>query len=108
MHGATFTSDAAGTLSIKASGPVNPYRCGTGTAEFLSCGTCGVVPAATWERDDGKLLSVVRVQCLEGGVREELLEYERKWSVEHELEKPEERLRRRERTWMPTSVEKGS
>ena len=134
MHGATFTSDPTGTLSIsvKASdggpGSVSRYRCGTGTAEFLSCGICGVVGAATWRRDDGgggaaddgddnggggaggngdgkgKLLSVVRVQCLKGDVREELLGYERKWSVEHELAEPEERLRRRERTWTPTEV----
>lgn len=108
MHGATFTSDPVGALSIKASSPVNPYRMGTGTAEFLSCGNCGVVPAVTWRRDDGKLLSVVRVQCLESSIRDELLAHERKWSVEHELDKPQERLGRRERTWTPTNVEESS
>lgn len=104
LHGGSYTSDAAGTLSIKASGPVNPYRMGTGTAEFLICTNCGVVPAATWKRDDGELLSVVRVQCLD--IRDELEKYEKKWSLEHELDNPKERFKRRSRTWTPTTFEK--
>lgn len=104
LHGASFTSDAAGAVSIRTSGPVNRYRMGTGTAEFLICTNCGVVPAATWKRDDGKLLSVVRVQCLD--IRDELEKYEKKWSVEHELDNPEERFSRRSRTWTPTEIEK--
>lgn len=104
LHGASFTSDAAGALTIKTSGSVNRYRMGTGTAEFFICGNCGVVPAATWKRDNGKLLSVVRVQCLD--VRDELEKYEKKWSVEHELSNPEERFSRRSRTWTPTEIEK--
>lgn len=104
LHRASFTSDAAGTLSIKTTGPVNRYRMGTGTAEFLICQNCGVVPAATWKRDDGKLLSVVRVQCLD--VRDELEKLDKKWSLEHELDSPEERFARRSRTWTPTEIEK--
>ena len=104
LHGASFTSDAAGALSIKTSGPVNRYRMGTGTAEFHVCANCGVVPAATWKRDDGKLLSVVRVQCLD--IRDELEKYKKEWSVEHELDNPEERFSRRSRTWTPTEIEK--
>lgn len=104
LHGASFTSDAAGSLSIKTSGSVNRYRMGTGTAEFLVCTNCGVVPAATWRRDDGKLLSVVGVQCLD--IRDELEKYEKKWSVEQELDNPEERFSRRSRTWTPTQIEK--
>lgn len=104
LHGASFTSDASGSLSIKASSNVNRYRMGTGTAEFITCTNCGVVPAATWKRDDGKLLSVVRVQCL--SIREELEKYEKRWSVEHELQNPEERFSRRSRTWTPTEFEK--
>lgn len=102
LHGASFTSDAAGALTIQTSGPVNRYRMGTGTAEFFTCSNCGVVPAATWKSDDGKLLSVVRVQCLD--VRDEFEKYEKKWSVEHELSAPEERLSRRSRTWTPTEI----
>lgn len=104
LHGGSYTSDAAGALSIKTSGPVNRYRMGTGTAEFLICTNCGVVPAATWRRDDGELLSVVRVQCLDK--RDELEKYEKKWSLEHELDNPEERFNRRSRTWTPTEIEK--
>lgn len=104
LHGGSFTSDAEGALSIKTSGPVNRYRMGTGTADFLICMNCGVVPAATWKRDDGKLLSVVRVQCLD--IRDELEKYEKKWSLEHELDNPEERFSRRSRTWTPTEIEK--
>lgn len=103
LHGASFTSDPEGTLSIRSSGPVNRYRMGTGTAEFHICTNCGVVPAATWKREDGKLLSVVRVQCLDA--RDELEKYRKEWSVEHELANPEERFSRRSRTWTPTEIE---
>ncbi|KAJ0107038.1 hypothetical protein J7T55_006916 [Diaporthe amygdali] len=103
LHGGSFTSDAAGALSIKTAGSVNRYRMGTGTAEFLICTNCGVVPAATWKRDDGRLLSVVRVQCLD--IRDELEKYTKKWSLEHELDNPEERFKRRSRTWTPTEIE---
>jgi hypothetical protein len=104
LHGGSYTSDAAGALSIETSGPVNRYRMGTGTAEFLICTNCGVVPAATWKRDDGKLLSVVRVQCLD--IRDELEKYTKKWSLDGELANPEERFRRRSRTWTPTDIQK--
>ncbi|KAG8165327.1 hypothetical protein KVR01_005602 [Diaporthe batatas] len=104
LHRASFTSDAAGALTIKTSGSVNRYRMGTGTAEFYICTNCGVVPAATWKSDEGKLLSVVRVQCLD--IRDELEKYDKKWSLEHELDNPEERFSRRSRTWTPTEIEK--
>lgn len=105
LHGASFTSDAAGSLSIvkNSSSIANPYRMGTGTADFLTCTNCGVVPAATWKRDDGKLLSVVRVQCLD--IRDELEKHEIRWDLDHELTKPEERFARRSRTWTPTTVQ---
>ena len=62
-HGASWTSDPAGSLEVRIAGPINRYRFGTGTADFLVCGTCGVVPAVVAEMESG-LHGVVRVDCL--------------------------------------------
>lgn len=102
MHLGSHTSDPEGNLSVKASpGAINRYRFGTGTADFLVCTNCGVVPAITWRRDDGKQLGVVRVQSLE--TRDAILKHEKQMNVNAETW--EDRLARRSRTWMPTVVE---
>ena len=67
-HGASWTSDPTGALEIEITGPVSRYRFGTGTAEFLICATCGVVPAVIYQ-DDERLLGVVRVDCLRNETR---------------------------------------
>jgi len=102
LHGGSHTSDPQGTLSIKAApGVINRYRFGTGTADFLLCSRCGVAPAITWRREDGKLLGVVRVQALE--TRDEILKHERQMNVNAETW--EDRFVRRSRTWTPAIVE---
>ncbi len=63
-HGGSWTSDPQGRVEVTLSGPVSRYRFGTKTADFLFCTTCGVVPAVVAETE-GKLLGVVRVNCLE-------------------------------------------
>jgi hypothetical protein len=98
-HGASWTSDPAGSLEIAVAGPVSRYRFGTGTADFLVCARCGVVPAVTWERDGG-LFGVVRVQCL--AARDALLAHER--PADFEAESVELRLARRARNWTPAAL----
>lgn len=62
-HGASWTSDPDGALEVRIGGPVSRYRFGTGTADFLVCSTCGVVPAVVAETGDG-WHGVVSVDCL--------------------------------------------
>jgi hypothetical protein len=63
MHGASWTSDRSGSLEVRIGGPINRYRFGTGTADFLICGTCGAVPAVVAVMEGG-VRGVVRVDCL--------------------------------------------
>jgi hypothetical protein len=98
-HGASWTSDPSGSLEIALAGPVSHYRFGTGTADFRVCGRCGVVPAVTWEAG-GRLLGVVRVQCL--AARDALLAHER--PADFETETAELRLARRARNWTPVTM----
>jgi hypothetical protein len=100
-HGASWTSDPDGRLEITVPREkLSRYRFGTGTAEFLICGTCGVVPAVIWE-DGGRLLGVVRVNCL--AESEILLANVRKADFDGETEA--KRLERRARSWTPASLQ---
>ncbi|HEX3350555.1 MAG TPA: hypothetical protein VHS58_20895 [Acetobacteraceae bacterium] len=98
-HGASWTSDPAGALDVVIAGNVSRYRLGTGTAEFLVCTVCGVVPAVTWE-SEGRLLSVVRVDCLRE--RDELLAHATDADFDGEV--LAQRLARRSRNWTPVTV----
>lgn len=100
MNGASWTADPAGSLIISTHGTVNRYRFGTGTADFYVCATCGVVPAVTWESEEGKLLGVVHVQCLDS--RDKLLENE--VQTEYEGEALHDRLNRRSSRWTPVQL----
>lgn len=99
MHGASWTSDPAGELSVNIAGNVSRYRLGTGSAEFLICASCGVVPAVIWEAD-GRLLSVVRVECLPE--RDALLAHATRTDFDNEV--LAQRLARRSRNWTPVIV----
>ena len=98
-HGASWTSDAGGALEIEVTGPVSRYRFGTGTAEFLICATCGVVPAVIWQ-DDERLLGVVRVDCLQE--RSSFLAHAA--PTDFEGEGVEQRLARRSQKWTPAAM----
>jgi hypothetical protein len=100
-HGASWTSDPGGRLEITIPGEkLSRYTFGTGTAEFLICATCGVVPAVTW-KDGEKLLGVVRVNCLE---ESELL-LANVHPIDFDDETESKRLERRARGWTPASVQ---
>lgn len=98
-HGASWTSDPAGTLTVRIGGPVSRYRFGTGTADFLICGTCGVVPAVVAETEGG-LHGVVRVDCLADG--HAFLSAAS--PSDYDGEALDDRLARRAGRWTPASI----
>jgi len=100
LHGASWTSDRAGRLFVEIEGPTNRFRMGTHSAEFLICATCGVPTAVIWHPQDGPLLAVLRVECME--VRPELAAHQ--VETDFEAETLGERLARRRRNWTPASV----
>ncbi|AIF47134.1 GFA family protein [Dyella japonica] len=65
-HGAVWTSVPDGRLRVALRDPVavNRYAFGTGTAHFLICNRCGVVPLVTCTVDD-RLYAVVNVNTLD-------------------------------------------
>lgn len=96
-HGNVWTAHPAGSLDIDLHDPVrvSRYRFGTGTAEFLVCAACGVVPIAT-SLIDGRLYAVVNVNTFEG-VDPALLRHA---VADFDEEDPESRLLRRQRNWI--------
>ena len=65
-HGAAYVSDPAGRLSISVrEGAMRKYRQGSGTADFLLCGQCGVLVAVTFEHA-GRVHGAVNIGCLDG------------------------------------------
>jgi len=54
-HRAAWVSDAMGNLRITGAGELRRYRQGSGQAEFLFCGNCGVLVAVTCTGSDGTL-----------------------------------------------------
>lgn len=65
-HGAAYVSDPAGRLSVSArGGSLRKYRQGSGIADFLLCGQCGVLVAVTFEHA-GRLYGAVNAGCLDG------------------------------------------
>lgn len=102
----SHTSDPAGQTIISAKEPAHVfgYKMGYGTAEFLGCTKCHVVPAAVWrKKEDGKLYSVCRVQTLD--IARSLMEHDRIHQVNDES--LEQRLERRAKNWTPTELTGG-
>jgi len=58
-HRAAWISDPQGRLRIGDGPQVQRYRQGSGQAEFLLCGTCGVLAAVMARTSDGHLLGAV-------------------------------------------------
>ena len=58
-HRAAWISDAAGRLRITVSHALRLYRQGSGQAEFLFCGDCGVLVAVICMGDDGTLRGAI-------------------------------------------------
>jgi hypothetical protein len=59
-HRAAWVSDAAGSLQVRdPGGQLRRYRQGSGQADFLICGDCGVLVGVTCVDNDGLLRGAV-------------------------------------------------
>ncbi len=96
-HGGVWTSHPEGALRVRlAQGDdVSRYAFGTGTAEFLVCRACGVVPVVT-SAIEGRLYAVVNVNCFEDLAADRL----DRSSVTFDDEEGPVRLARRARGWI--------
>jgi hypothetical protein len=67
-HAAAWLSDREGQLRIRGENNAQAvtYRQGSGQAELLLCGNCGVLVAALYRRQE-RLYAAVNVRALEGG-----------------------------------------
>lgn len=96
---ARWTSDPGGFVELSARDPeaVRRYRFGTGTADFLICGTCGTLTAAVCELG-GRPYAVVNIDLLltAAGV-----EPGAEQPADFDGEAVDDRLDRRARTWTP-------
>lgn len=108
MHGGVYTSHTKARLEATLASPelVSLYTQGTQTASFYVCMRCGVVPFVTSDID-GRLYAVVNVNTLVQGETTEPSVTKapaeaRGTSFDHETQ--EERLRRRQRSWIPNVV----
>lgn len=66
-HGAAYVSDPAGSLHIRIKAERNwrTYRQGSGVAELLLCGNCGVLIGALY-RDEPRLYGTVNAKVVDG------------------------------------------
>lgn len=99
--GAAWTSAPGGRVDVTLAGAdaATRYRFGHGTAEFLVCRTCGIVPVATSAIDD-TLYAVVNVNTFEAVAPEEIAITRTDFEGEDETE----RLARRRRNWTPARL----
>ncbi len=63
-HPAMWFADPAGKLELRLSDNVNRYRFGSKTADFLLCGTCGTVVAATCTIE-GADYGILNLNCID-------------------------------------------
>jgi hypothetical protein len=96
-HGGVWTSHPQGVLRVQLAHDedVSRYTFGTGTAEFLVCRHCGVVPVVT-SAVQGRLYAVVNVNCCEALPPERL----ERATVSFDDEDEPVRLARRARGWI--------
>jgi hypothetical protein len=97
-HGALYTSDPNGRLSVAIREPqeISRYRFGTRTAEPMICRHCGVLPV-TLARIDGRIYAVVNLTASDADPGAAHVE-----EVDFSSQTAEERTERRRRNWIPT------
>jgi hypothetical protein len=96
-HGGVWTSNPAGTLTIRFADAkqVSEYAFGTRTATFHVCRQCGVVPVVT-SNIEGRTHAVVSVNALEDVDPATL----RRAPISFDGEGVGDRLARRQRNWI--------
>ena len=100
-HNTRTTSDPQGSVEIWAEdwSLVEPYRFGSGTAEFLICRRCGVYLGAVCETMAGTR-AVINTNCLD----DRAAFIRQPAAIDHESEGTEERLARRGANWTPAHI----
>jgi hypothetical protein len=97
-HGTRTASDPQGSVEIRAEdwALVEPYRFGSGTADFLICRRCGVYIGAVCDTPAGPR-AVINTNSLDdrGQFGQPAA------AVDHDSESLEDRLARRARAWTP-------
>jgi hypothetical protein len=100
-HNTRTTSDPKGAVEIWAEdwALVEPYRFGSGTAEFLICRRCGVYIGAIGETGAGTS-AVINTNCLDDRAA-----FTRQATpIDHNGEATEDRLARRATNWTPATI----
>ena len=97
-HGARTVSDAGGVAIITLDRRTTRYRFGTGTTEFLVCGSCGVYVAALTEVD-GAFFATLNLNAFDDP-RLDLSAA----PVCYDGETAEAKAERRRRNWTPTRL----
>jgi hypothetical protein len=100
-HNTRTASDAHGSVEIWAEdwSLVEPYRFGSGTAEFLICRRCGVYVGAVCVTTIGAC-AVINTNCLE----DRATFIRQPAPVDHDGEATEDRLARRAANWTPANI----
>jgi hypothetical protein len=98
-HNTRTASDSDGSVEIWAQdwALVEPYRFGSGTAEFLICRRCGVYIGAVSETGAGTR-AVINTTCLD----DRAAFTSQPNPIDHDGEMTEDRLARRATVWTPT------
>jgi hypothetical protein len=98
-HNTRTTSDPQGSVEIWAAdwSRVEPYRFGSGTAEFLICRRCGVYIGAVCDTAGGTR-AVINTNCLDNCAAFT----GQPAPVDHDRETMENRRARRAANWTPT------
>jgi hypothetical protein len=96
-HGLLTTSDPQGEMEFIVTNPtaVLRYRFDTGTADFLSCGRCGVYVGAQME-EAGRYYAIANLRTLEGEGEVGMVQ-----PMDYSRESVGERLTRRASRWTP-------
>jgi hypothetical protein len=100
-HNTRTASDAHGSVEIWAEdwSLVEPYRFGSGTAEFLICRRCGVYVGAVCVTTVGAR-AVINTNCLE----DRATFIRQPAPVDHDGEATQDRLARRAANWTPANI----
>lgn len=96
-HAGSWTShpQASLTLRVRERADLSRYRFGTGTADFLICARCGLVPVAV-SRIDGRDYAVVNVRTLQLDPAQQAPPE----AADFDGEDVAQRLKRRRRNWI--------
>jgi hypothetical protein len=102
-HQTRTVADSAGLFEVAANDwqMVEPYRFGSGTADYLVCRRCGVYVGAIFETTAG-LRAVVNVNCL----ADRALFTQVPSAPDYDGETNDARLARRAINWMPAVVKR--